>query len=149
MKVYLAGPITGLTHEGADQWREKISTTLEENGVTPLSPLRAEKFLKSYGILETSYIGATPMVTDRGMVTRDFWDVSRSDAVIVNLLGASRVSIGTMFEMAWCLQLRKPTICVIEAQGNPHEHSFVREAIDYRVETLEEAVSNILILKEA
>jgi len=149
MKVYLAGPITGLTHKGADEWREKACITLESHGVTPLSPLRAERFLENYGVLETSYIGATPMVTDRGMVTRDLWDVSRCDAVIVNLLGASRVSIGTMFELAWCLYLRKPTIVVMEAEGNPHEHSFVREATDYRVETLEEAIDNVLILKEA
>ena len=149
MKVYLAGPITGLTHEDADDWRAKVSGVLEEYGVIPLSPLRAEKFLENYGVLETSYIGATPMVTDRGMVTRDLWDVTRCDAVIVNLLGATRVSIGTMFELAWCLYLRKPTIVVMEAEGNPHEHSFVREAIDYRVTSIEEAIENVLILKEA
>lgn len=149
MKAYLAGPITGLTHKGADEWREFVSEKLIANDVVPLSPLRAEKFLEEFGVLETSYIGATPMVTDRGMVTRDLWDLSRADVILCNLLGAERVSIGTMFELAWALYLRKPTVVVMEPEGNPHEHSFVREAIDYRVETLDEAVDNILILRTA
>lgn len=149
MKVYLAGPITGLTLDQADDWRISAEEKLRARGMTPLSPLRAEKFLKDYGVLETSYLGATPMVTDRGIMTRDHWDVSRCDAVLFNLLGASRVSIGTMFELAWAYAYRKPVVVIMEPEDNPHEHSMVREATDYRVESLDVAIEQLAILKEA
>jgi nucleoside 2-deoxyribosyltransferase len=149
MKVYLAGPITGLTLGEADDWRLVAEAAMRDLGMQPLSPLRAEKFLSEYGVLETSYIGATPMVTDRGIMVRDHWDVSRCDAVLFYLTGAKRVSIGTMMELAWAYAYRKPVVCVMEKEGNPHEHSMVREALSYRVERLDDAIDLLNILKEA
>lgn len=149
MKVYLAGPITGLTFDEADDWRQVAIEKLEYGGVTPLSPLRAEKYLAKYGKLTDQYLGETPMVTDRGIMVRDHWDVSRCDAVLFYLKGAERVSIGTVMELAWAYAYRKPVVVVIEDEGNVHEHSMVREAIDYRVESLDEAIKQILILQEA
>jgi hypothetical protein len=34
-------------------------------------------------------------------MTRDRFDATRCDVLLVNLLGAERVSIGTMMEVAW------------------------------------------------
>ena len=89
------------------------------------------------------------MVTDHGIMTRDHWDVSRCDAVLFYLKDAKRVSVGTMFELAWAFAYRKPTVVVMEQRGNLHDHSMVREATDYRVDTLEEAVEMLRILGEA
>jgi nucleoside 2-deoxyribosyltransferase len=82
-------------------------------------------------------------------MTRDHWDVSRCDAVLVVLSGATRVSIGTVMELGWAYAYRKPVVAVMEEEGNPHEHGMVREALSYRVTTLDEAIDLLNILKEA
>ena len=40
-------------------------------------------------------------VVVKGIVTRDRWDVAKADVVLMNLVGATQVSIGTMVELGW------------------------------------------------
>jgi len=49
-----------------------------------------------------------PLVSPPGAVGRDRFDVQTCDLLLVNLLGATSVSIGTMFELAWTDAWRKP-----------------------------------------
>jgi hypothetical protein len=66
----------------------------------------------------------------------------------VNFLGATRVSIGTAIEFGWADSRKTPIICVMEPEGNPHDHPMIREAIGFRVATLKEALNvAIAILK--
>jgi len=84
-------------------------------------------------------------------MTRDFNDCSTCDVLLVNLLGASKVSIGTVMEIAWAYQNRTPVVVVMEQEGNPHEHAMIREAIGFRVHTMGEAIAvvrTILDLRE-
>lgn len=143
--VYLAGPITGLTYEGCTDWRDKISAELAAIGIKGLSPMRAKAYLRSIG-----EIGATDddypdgvFSAQRGVVTRDYYDCTHCDILLVNLLGAKAVSIGTMMEIAWAWMKRTPVVLVIEPQGNVHEHMFVREMAGFRVPTLAEATGVI------
>ena len=46
-----------------------------------------------------------------------------------------------MVEYGWSDVYRKPIITVIEREGNPHDHHFIRELTGFRVETLEEGLS--------
>lgn len=152
MKVYLAGPISDLTFEVANSWREVATEALHKEGVEALSPLRTgdKEFTGPGGVRvtgETLDIG--PMFTDRGIMVRDHWDVSRCDAVLIYLLHAEIVSIGTSMELAWAYAYRKPVVVVMEKEGNLHDHPMIREAIDYRVSNLEDAIEQILILQEA
>ena len=152
MKVYLAGPITGLGYTAADTWRSVVEEILRDNDITALSPLRTgpAEFNGPDGervTAETLDIG--PMFTDRGIMTRDHWDVARCDAVLFNLLGVKSVSIGTVMELAWAYAYRKPTVVVMERDGNLHDHPMVREATDYRCDNLTEAVEQLTILREA
>jgi len=39
-RVYLAGPITGLTYNGATTWREDARSYLAAKGITAYSPMR-------------------------------------------------------------------------------------------------------------
>ena len=81
------------------------------------------------------------MMTDRGLVTRDYHDTCRADLLIVNLLGARDKSLGTITELAWAYDHRIPTVVVMEPTGtNPHEHPFLREMTSYRVDSIDRAI---------
>jgi nucleoside 2-deoxyribosyltransferase len=138
-KVYLAGPITGCTYSECVDWRRGFSEGISDS-VEFLSPMRGKGYLKDEVAIQTSYQNA-PMSTDKAIVARDYFDCNRADVVVVNFLGAQKVSIGTCMEVAWAFSKHTPIICVIEKEGNPHDHGMIRECIDFRVETLEQAKS--------
>lgn len=142
--VYLAGPITGLTFDGAEDWRGVVRAELASVGIKGLSPLRAKDYLRQVpGELsgtgeEYAHLGV--LSTPRGVMTRDRYDATRCDVLLVNLLGAKRVSIGTVMEIAWADLRRTPVVVAIEPSGNPHEHMMIAEAIGFRASTLADAI---------
>lgn len=143
MLVYLAGPITGCDYEGCTDWRETVKAALAPAAIKAVSPMRGKEYLKSIGTISGTgeeYAHLGPISLPRGVMTRDRWDATRCNVLLVNLLGASRVSIGTVMEIAWADLSRIPVICVMEDQGNPHEHMMISEAIGYRVNNMEQAV---------
>jgi hypothetical protein len=137
--VYLAGPITGLSYEGCTDWRELAIKELGIAEITGLSPMRAKDYLKDESFVGDEYQN-TVLSSSRGIITRDRWDTTRCDLILVNFLGAEKVSIGTVMELAWADAFRTPSIVVIEPEGNPHDHSMIREITGFRVETLEEGL---------
>lgn len=141
--VYLAGPISGLSYGGCTEWREGVRKDLAEVGIVGLSPMRAKDYLSSQTSLAkdcTLYGSLSPLSSNKGITTRDRFDTQRVDLVLVNLLGAKAVSIGTMIELGWADSARRPIVCAME-DGNIHEHGMVKELIGFRVPTLEEAVA--------
>ena len=137
--VYLAGPITGLTFEGCTDWREFAIKELKAVGITGLSPMRAKDYLKNETFIGDEYQN-TVLSSSRGIITRDRWDTTRCDLILVNFLGAGIVSIGTVMEMAWADICRIPIIAVMKPGGDLHDHSMIREVIGFRVESLEEGL---------
>lgn len=149
--VYLAGPITGLSFEGCTDWREYAIKDLDREGITGLSPMRAKEYLSGESAVGDSYEN-TVLSSSRGIITRDRWDTTRCDVILANFLGAERVSIGTVMEIAWADLSRIPIIVVMEppqpgaigttpSPRNVHDHSMIREATGFRVETLEEGLN--------
>lgn len=141
--VYLAGPISGLSYGGCTDWREFASNNLQKVGIVGFSPMRAKDYLAGLKTISSTgedYAHMSVMSTSRGVITRDRYDSQHCDLVLVNLLGAERVSIGTMIELGWADSVRTPIVCAIEPKGNIHEHMMVSELIGYRVPTLEEAL---------
>lgn len=142
--IYLAGPITGLTYDGAEDWRAYARIELARAGIRALSPLRGKEYLRSIpGNLTADCAGydvLSCLSSPRGIMTRDRFDATRCDVLIVNLLGAKAVSIGTVMEIAWADSVRTPVVVVMEPSGNPHEHAMITEAIGFRVTTLDEAL---------
>lgn len=141
--VYLAGPITGLNYKGATDWRQLASTVLKGAGIKGLSPMRGKEYLAD--VLEFSadgdvYKDLNVLSSNRGIMTRDRWDATRCDVLLVNFLGATKVSIGSIMECAWADLSRIPIVCVIEPHDNPHDHGMITEAIGYRVPTLDQAL---------
>jgi nucleoside 2-deoxyribosyltransferase len=145
-KVYLAGPISGLTFAGAQEWREEFARRLDPR-ITAYSPLRGKDYLTNMGPLEGSYKDF-PLSTDQGLTTRDRYDCMGADLVVFYLLGAQRISIGTMVEMGWCDAARKPAVLVIEKSGNPHDYPMVRQIAQFRVDNLDDAlkITEIILL---
>lgn len=149
--VYLAGPITGLDYAGATDWREYAKKALHP--IKGLSPMRAKDFLKNvetFSATSEGYGELNVLAAPRGIMTRDRFDATRCDVLLVNLLGAKAVSIGTVMEIAWADLCRTPIVVAMEPEGNPHEHSMISEAIGYRVPTLDQAIAIVkAILEEA
>lgn len=136
--VYLAGPISGLDYAGAQGWRDRAGALLAARGIVGLSPLRAKQYLAAAGPLAVDGY-AQPLSTAKGLTTRDRMDCTRSDLVIANLLGADRVSVGTMIELGWADGARNPIVLVMEKEGNVHEHAMVRELAGFVVDTVDQA----------
>jgi len=147
--VYLAGPIDGLNYERCVAWREYAIEELAKSEITGLSPMRAKEFLKHHPKLVDG-VSDHILASDAGLTSRDMWDVRRSDAILFNLLGAEKISIGTMIEYGWASAFDKPVITIIEKKGkrkkNVHEHPMIRRITDYRVETLDDGLSVVRAL---
>lgn len=149
--VYLAGPITGLSYGGCTDWRKYACEKLSTAGVVGVSPLRAKEYLRNEQAIGDSYEDIA-LSTARAITTRDRFDCMRADVLLVNLLGAERVSIGTVMEIAWADAVRVPVVLVMEpsaeentglvpSKGNVHEHAMIRECVGFRVQTLDEGLN--------
>jgi nucleoside 2-deoxyribosyltransferase len=143
MKVYLAGPITGLDYKGATDWRAYAKQSLQDLGILALSPMRGKEYLAhvtKFTADGDEYRPFSVMSSNRGITTRDRWDATTCDVLLVNFLGARQVSIGTVMEIAWADAHRIPIVCCMEPEGNPHEHGMITEVIGFRCVTLDEGI---------
>jgi nucleoside 2-deoxyribosyltransferase len=148
-RIYLAGPITGLSYaEARNGWRQDFADLLKEKAphIECYSPMRAKQFLEDQKAIsgDPEAYKMHPMAVARGIVTRDHNDVITCDAVVANLAGAKVASVGTVFEMAWCFAYRKPLIVIMgdderDIRVNPHWHPFPEQAAGYVVPTLLDA----------
>jgi nucleoside 2-deoxyribosyltransferase len=141
--VYLAGPITGLNYEGATDWRDYASKELAPD-ILGVSPMRGKDYLLHEQSIRDHYPEAV-LSTTKGITTRDRNDVYTCDAVLMNLLGAKKVTIGTMIEAGWADAFRKPIVLVIE-DGNIHWHGMLEHVSGWIVPTLDEGIHIIKTL---
>ncbi len=148
--VYLAGAIAGTEAEEAFTWRSQAEKVLRDRFIATLSPMRAKRALAAGGKISLDfhdYEHNGAFFTSRGIMTRDFNDVKCCDALLVNLLGCTRPSLGTIMELAWAYALQKPAVVAIEERGNPHDnHPMIHEAMPFRVATLDEAIDAVAVI---
>lgn len=136
-RVYLAGPMKGLSVESANGWREEITLALAPE-IACYSPMRqVAECAGSNGRVEASYEHHV-LHNQKSLTTRDRLDVMRADLVIANLITAKSVSIGTCIEVGWCDAWRIPLVLMLD-EGGPHEHPMIREAAGWIVRTNHEA----------
>lgn len=121
--VYLAGPITGQSYGQATSWRDEAIVSLKFNNIKGLSPMRGKAYLSEEDKLADSYEDKT-MSSIVGINVRDFNDCKTCDALLVNFLGADRVSIGTVMEIAWGRALQKPIVIIMDEE-NIHNHGML------------------------
>lgn len=149
--VYLAGGIAGLSGQDATDWRKlAVGRLWRDFQIDTRDPMRAKKFLSQQRQISRDfhdYTASGVFFTSRGIMTRDFNDVKQCDALLVNLLGATVPSLGTIMELAWAYAMQKPAVVVIEESGNPHDlHPMIHEAMPFRVTTLDEGIAAIAVV---
>lgn len=144
--VYLAGPITGCKYEECTDWRKQVRDRVGPH-IKTYSPMRGKEHLKekSEGTVIQDNYSDDMLANVKGINTRDYNDCRRADAIFVNFLGAHRVSIGTVMEIAWARALQIPVVCVME-KDNMHHHSMLDYACGYIVETLDEGIDVLTAL---
>ena len=136
--LYLAGPITGCSWEGATDWRSNVSGVLEPYGIKCLSPLRGKQYLLQELSIADRY-DQHVMSTAKAIFARDMFDVERTTGLFVNLIGAKKVSIGTVMEISFAWSLRHPVIIVME-KDNIHHHSMLEATSGWVVEDINEGI---------
>lgn len=141
-KVYLCGPIAGLTADEAFSWREIAADMLEMRyGLRAISPMRGKQVLRSKGVLGSGGHGEVdPLLTEHAIFKRDRNDVRTCDAMLANFINSPKVSIGSMVEFGWADAWNKPIVCVTDSK---HDHLFIREASTACFPDLEAAVDAI------
>lgn len=140
--VYAFGPITGFTYDHATSWRAWLEQQLHPHGIRVLSPLRFKQSLRNVGALSghgRDYGDDNPLATEKAILARDKFDVMRADMLAGYFLDAEKISIGSMFEMAWAHEAHKPIAAAVPfGHGHPHDHVFFNETLDFRVHSLED-----------
>src|ERR1700761_9741237 len=114
--VYLAGPISGCTFSGCRDWRVGVLRTLLPD-IECLSPMRDKEDLEEESVLGEGYTNF--LCTEAAITARDAFDIRRSDLLLVNLLGVTEPSQGTLWEMGYAKGLNKTCIIAMEPSGNP------------------------------
>ncbi len=144
MRIYLAGPMAGLTPKIASAWREEVTKRFVDAGFEVADPMRGTEKLQSgrKKFQVKKYPDDKPSLSDKALVNRDKFDIKRSDIIFVNFLEAKERSIGTVCEIA--LNMVYGNLCVIVMkENNVHNHPFVREG-GIIFDNLEDAVVYIL-----
>lgn len=134
--VYLGGPITGQTWDEAAAWRAQAGHQLMRAGWKFLDPMRGEQ--EQFGFANDQALPST-FAGDREAALRDLFDIDRCEVMLVNLEGASRISVGTMCELGYAYGKNKYTITVLP-DDNPHEHLFVHSLSSAVVPSLDAAL---------
>jgi len=132
--LYLAGPIADCTYEECTDWRAHAAKKLPPH-IQPVSPMRGKTFLAKMKKISANAFENNPLCTDAGVSCRDGNDVKRSDALLVNVLGAKTVSIGTMIEFGMARAWEIPIILVME-KDNVHQHLMTRGMAGFVVDDL-------------
>jgi len=143
--VYLAGPIDGLSYAEGIEWRQHAQKDLAVHGIKGMSPQRGKGYIADFAEIAgemdfSKQEGLTdnPMSTSRGILARDKFDALNCSVLFVSFLGATRVSTGTIMEIAWAYQLNKPIVVVVEDDDTLHRnHPMLRETFDYVVNNID------------
>lgn len=143
--VYLCGPITGLSYGDCTNWRQYAAKHLKHN-IVPLDPMRCKEYLQHETEIKHSYedgeFGAL-LSSERHFFHRDILDVAATDMLLVNFLGATSVSIGSVSEMGMAHAQKKGIVLVMEKEGNLHDHPFIRQMAGWRADTLDKGIEVI------
>lgn len=142
--VYLCGPITGRSPEEAMNWRTYVIDKLSPR-ICVIDPTRDEPD----GVrrsAESSELTVKRLMHGKAVVSRDRFDVQRSDLLLANFLGADTVSIGAIGEIFWADLIRTPVIVVREKFGNPHDHDMINEIASWIFHDLDAAIAKIEVI---
>jgi nucleoside 2-deoxyribosyltransferase len=145
--VYLAGQITGHSYDESTNWRNYVIKKLAQHKINGISPMRRKEYLHGINNIPAMGVSNNPLSTPKGITTRDRYDCTNADALLVYLLDSRKVSIGTMIELGWADAHRVPIVIVMEP-SNMHNHAMVNEVAGFIVPTLEEGIALVVAILE-
>lgn len=110
-------------------------------GIVGYSPMRAKDYLAAVGVLSGKPDAYADYVLSsaKGITTRDSWDVATCDLMLINLLGAEKISIGTVLEVGMGYAQKKPMVVAME-DDNPHHHVMLDTMVGWIVDDLDYAI---------
>lgn len=121
-KIYLAGPMGGLSWEDANSWRLDLTFMLGPQ-FEILNPMRGktpETWAKNGPYPEYLFYSSDLVIT------RDLNDVEQASALVVNFPYKTPHGIGTAIEMGTAIPLRKPVIIVLHPDDLLRQHPFIK-----------------------
>jgi nucleoside 2-deoxyribosyltransferase len=141
-KVYLAGPITGLSWNGATSWRVYASTQFVRHSIEAVDPLRGKHYLSGEKSIALNY-DEHAMSTSKAITSRDRFDVERCDLVLANFLGSDphRTSVGTVVELGWADAFRTPVILCAPPDHPLRLHPITSQIAAWEVDDLDHAIA--------
>lgn len=145
-KVYLAGPIAGLTDGQARNWREDVSRKLDYHGIKGISPLRCEK--PANGVFDDG-----PQLDPnfkREILAKNTYDVKACDVTLAYLpvpAVGQRHSYGTMWEVGAARILSKP-VFIVTNDPVIASHPLFGGVADWCYDSMDKAVERIIAFLE-
>lgn len=134
-KVYLIGPMSGVSYDDSNRWREEAREYFKRYGIEVLSPLDRQRDLANSKSISDTY-PTRPFGTAKSVIRSDHRDVQEADALLANFSGAKKVSIGSIFELAWGWENNKPIVIV---EDHLHKHAMIDEAVWWKANSPKEA----------
>lgn len=142
--IYLAGPMNGLTWREALEWRARVERELGSSWQL-INPVRAQidedkldepigSQVRNEGVYVDLHLTAT------GICAQDEFFIDQSDWILANFVGASRTSIGSVWELGYAWGKGKKIMSVLTPGDVLHDHPFVRRRSHVFTQNLDEAI---------
>ncbi len=135
--IYLAGPISGETEQGATEWRDVISEHLTKvsDGLVGISPLRCEAPKE-----DGTYPVEVPYKMAHEVTAKNMLDVRRCDLMLAYL---PKVSIGTLQEIGWAVGMGK-TVIVVSDINEVLQHPIIMATVPFLFDSRESGWSHAM-----
>tara|TARA_Y100000310_G_C20642366_1_gene794674 strand:+ start:1179 stop:1610 length:432 start_codon:yes stop_codon:yes gene_type:complete len=139
--IYLAGPIEGCSRAEIVDWREDMAKHFRRyaDGIRTVSPYRAQ---------EAAYEGEPDFA--QAIFDKNWYDCQSCDAILAYLpkeINDRRPSIGTLFEIAWFISMRKP-IFIVSDDPVCVSHPLIRVNTGWIYDNFEDVKLDIIDLLE-
>jgi len=130
------------------EYYDGVQSKFSDMGYNVYTPMFGKSSVRTDICFKAHSHNETPIVKNHAIFNRDKWMVKQADVLYANFLGAERVSIGSMMELAWGNDNDKHVVVVME-KDNIHMHAFVLEAATIVFECEDDAIDylNLLIDK--
>jgi nucleoside 2-deoxyribosyltransferase len=138
LKIYLVHQISGLTEKQVTTYYDDLIKYCKHLGFDVLFPMDLRGN-------ENPPTEKNPLSFNHTIFQTDKWFVKSADVVYASFIGCTRVSIGSMMELAWAVDNNKHVVVAMEKE-NPHRHAFVLEAASVVFETEKEAKTHLKTL---
>ena len=160
-KIYLAGPIAGVSYEVARYaWRSEFKELLDKDWSYSqfekprcFGPMRGKEYLSWTKEMPSGHIQLHDLAPEiskpHGVMGRDSWDVRTASLVVANCSFIEKPSVGTIMEIGMAHAYRVPIILIQNVDGDDShwsKHAMMVEAATYRVATVDEAVALAVLL---